>query len=203
MIRQKGGFLFYPDFLYNEIMNTQNILLAAAALLALWLVATYNGLVRLKNRAKEALSDIDVQLKRRYDLIPNLVETVKGYMAHEKGVLENVTKARTAVMNMAGNPLERDNAEKQLSNTLKTLFAVSENYPDLKANANFLDLQRELADTENKIQASRRFYNTMVMDLNTRIESFPTNLVAGPFGFSEEKYFETAEAEKEAVKVKF
>lgn len=184
-------------------MNTQIILLVVLVVLALWLVATYNGLVRLKNRAKEALSDIDVQLKRRYDLIPNLVETVKGYMAHEKGVLENVTKARTAVMNMAGNPLERDNAEKQLSNTLKTLFAVSENYPDLKANANFLDLQRELADTENKIQASRRFYNTMVMDLNTKIESFPTNFIAGMFGFSAEKYFETAEAEKEAVKVKF
>lgn len=192
------------DFCYNMCMN--NILIGLLAVLggiALWLVATFNSLVRLRNRAKEALSDIDVQLKRRFDLIPNLIETVKGYMAHEKNVLENVTKARTAVMGMSGNALERDNAEKQLSNTLKTLFAVSENYPDLKANANFLDLQRELADTENKIQASRRFYNTMVMSLNTKVQSFPTNLIAKPFGFGEEKFFATAESEKESVKVKF
>lgn len=184
-------------------MNTQTILLIVLAVLALWLVSTFNSLVRLRNRAKEAISDIDVQLKRRFDLIPNLIETVKGYMQHEKSVLENVTKARSAVMSMGGNPLERDNAEAQLSNTLKTLFAVSENYPDLKANANFLDLQRELADTENKIQASRRFYNTMVMELNTKVQSFPTNMIAKPFGFTEEKFFETAEAEKEVVKVKF
>ncbi len=189
--------------LYYPHMNTSTILLVVLAVVALWLVASFNSLVRLKNRAKEALSDIDVQLKRRFDLIPNLIETVKGYMSHEKSVLENVTKARTAAMNMGGNPLERDNAEKQLSNTLKTLFAVSENYPDLKANANFLDLQRELADTENKIQASRRFYNTMVMGLNTKVQSFPTNLIASSFSFSEEKYFETAESEKENVKVKF
>ncbi len=169
----------------------------------LWLVATFNSLVRYRNRAKEALSDIDVQLKRRFDLIPNLIETVKGYMSHEKSVLENVTKARTSVMNMDGNPLQRDKAESQLSNTLKTLFAVSENYPDLKANANFLELQRELSDTENKIQASRRFYNTMVMSLNTAVQSFPTNLIAKPFGFGEEKFFEAQESEKEVVKVKF
>lgn len=184
-------------------MNTQTILLTVLAVLALWLATTFNGLVRLRNRAKEGLSDIDVQLKRRFDLIPNLIETVKGYMQHERSVLENVTKARSAVMGMSGNPLERDNAEKQLSNTLKTLFAVSENYPDLKANANFLDLQRELADTENKIQASRRFYNTMVMALNTAVQTFPTNLIAKPFGFSEEKFFEAESSEKASVKVSF
>ncbi|MDE2001032.1 MAG: LemA family protein [Patescibacteria group bacterium] len=185
-------------------MTTLYIVLGALAVLVLWVIAAYNGLVRLRNRAQEALSDIDVQLKRRYDLIPNLVESVKGYMAHERGVLENVTKARTAAMQAGGDPLQRDKAESQLSNTLKTLFAVSENYPDLKANANFLDLQRELADTENKIQASRRFYNTMVMDLNTRIQTFPTNFIASSFGFAAQKFFETTNAnEREAVKVQF
>lgn len=184
-------------------MNTLTILLAVVGVVALWLVVTFNSLVRYRNRAKEALSDIDVQLKRRFDLIPNLIETVKGYMSHEKSVLENVTKARTAVVSMGGSPLDRDQAETQLSNTLKTLFAVSENYPDLKANANFLDLQRELADTENKIQASRRFYNTMVMSLNTAVQSFPTNLIAKPFGFHEEKFFEAETAEKAPVKVSF
>ncbi|MBI4991954.1 MAG: LemA family protein [Candidatus Harrisonbacteria bacterium] len=184
-------------------MNTLYILLGVLGVVVLWLVFTFNSLVRYRNRAKEALSDIDVQLKRRFDLIPNLIETVKGYMQHEKSVLENVTKARTAVMSMGGSPLDRDQAETQLSNTLKTLFAVSENYPDLKANANFLDLQRELADTENKIQASRRFYNTMVMSLNTAVQSFPTNLIAKPFGFSEEKFFEAETSEKAPVKVKF
>jgi len=185
-------------------MNTLNVVVVVSVALAVWLVFTFNSLVRLRNRAKEALSDIDVQLKRRFDLIPNLIETVKGYMSHEKSVLENVTKARTAVMSMSGSPLERDQAESQLSNTLKTLFAVSENYPDLKANVNFLDLQRELADTENKIQASRRFYNTMVMSLNTKVQSFPTNFIARPFGFTEEKFFEIeSAAEKEPVKVNF
>ncbi len=183
--------------------NLYYISLGALLLVVLWLVATFNSLVRYRNRAKEALSDIDVQLKRRFDLIPNLIETVKGYMSHEKSVLENVTKARTSVMNMDGNPLKRDKAESQLSNTLKTLFAVSENYPDLKANTNFLELQRELADTENKIQASRRFYNTMVMSLNTAVQSFPTNLFTKAFGFSEEKFFEAAEGEKAPVKVNF
>ncbi len=184
-------------------MNTQIILLLVLGVGALWLVVTFNSLVRLRNRAKEALSDIDVQLKRRFDLIPNLIETVKGYMQHEKLVLENVTKARAAVAGTGGNPVEREGAENQLSNTLKTLFAVSENYPDLKANTNFLELQRELSDTENKIQAARRFYNTMVMSLNTKVQSFPVNLVAKPFGFQEEKFFEAEASEKEAVKVKF
>lgn len=172
--------------------------------IVLWLVFTYNRLVTLRLRAKEALSDIDVQSKRRYDLIPNVVETVKGYAKHEKGVLENVTKARTQAMGAAGNALEKQRAEDMLSNTLKTLLAVSENYPDLKANANFLDLQRELADTENKMQAARRFYNETVRDLNTKIQIFPTNLIADTFGFREEKFFEAASgAEREVVKVQF
>lgn len=181
-----------------------NYLFIVVVVLLLWLVFTYNALVRLRNRAREALSDIDVQLKRRFDLIPNLVETVKGYVKHEKQVLENVTKARADVAKTSGDPLEREGAENMLSSTLKTLFAVAENYPDLKANANFLDLQRELSDTENKIQASRRFYNTMVRDLNTKIESFPTNMVAGMFGFKGLKFFEAETAEeKEPVKVEF
>lgn len=170
----------------------------------LWLVFVYNHLIRLRLRAREALSDIDVQSKRRYDLIPNLVEAVKGYMQHERGVLEEVTKARAAVAGAGGTPLDKAGAENALSNTLKTLFAVAENYPDLKANANFLDLQRELADTENKMQAARRFYNSTVKDLNTAIQSFPTNLIAGWLGFKEEKFFEVdAGEEREAVKVKF
>ncbi|MDP3947271.1 MAG: LemA family protein [bacterium] len=175
----------------------------AVGVVALWLVWTYNRLVTLRFRAKEALSDIDVQLKRRFDLIPNLVEAVKGYMAHEKGVLENVTAARASVAGAKGNPLEREQSENMLTNTLKTLFAVAENYPDLKANANFLDLQRELADTENKIQASRRFYNGTVRDLNTKIETVPTNLVAGAFGFKSEPFFQAEEGERGPVQVKF
>ena len=171
--------------------------------IALWLAFTYNSLVRVRNHAKEALSDVDVQLKRRFDLIPNLVETVKGYAKHEKGVLENVTKARAEV-SKGGDPLERAEAENMLSDTLKTLFAVAENYPDLKANANFLELQRELSDTENKIQAARRFYNSTVKDLVNKIQSFPVNLVAGMLGFKEMNFFEVETAEeKEPVKVDF
>jgi LemA protein len=173
-------------------------------LVVVYIVVVYNGLIRRRLRAKEALSDIDVQLKRRYDLIPNVIETVKGYAKHERGVLENVTKARTAAMEAGGNPVERQEKENMLSNTLKTLFAVSENYPDLKANANFLDLQRELSDTENKIQAARRFYNTVVKELNEKIQSFPSNIIANIFKFQEEKFFElSSEAEKEVVKVSF
>ncbi|MBU1178946.1 LemA family protein [Patescibacteria group bacterium] len=186
-------------------MNTYLIIiLATIGAVALWLIYTFNRFVVLRTRSKEALSDIDVQTKRRYDLIPNLVDAVKGYMQHERSVLENVTKARTEAMAGAGSPLERAEKENALSNTLKTLFAVSENYPQLKANANFLDLQRELADTENKIQAARRFYNGNVRDLNIKIETFPARLVAGAFGFSKISFFETAsEAEKEPVSVKF
>ncbi|KKS80185.1 MAG: hypothetical protein UV56_C0025G0012 [Candidatus Woesebacteria bacterium GW2011_GWC1_43_10b] len=181
-----------------------NYLYIALGLVVAWLALTYNGLIRLRNRGKEALSDIDVQLKRRFDLIPNLVETVKGYAKHEQKVLDDVTRARSSVAGATGNPLEREQSENVLSSTLKTLFAVAENYPDLKANANFLELQRELSDTENKIQASRRFYNTTVNDLNTKVESFPTNFIAGMFGFKQMDFFKTETAEeKEPVKVQF
>lgn len=163
----------------------------------------YNSLIRLRNRVKEAASDIEVQLKRRYDLIPNLIETVKGYAAHEKQVFENVTAARAQAMGAQGLR-EKAKAEDNLSNTLKTLFAVAENYPELKANANFLDLQRELADTENKIQAARRFYNNCVLALNTKIEIFPSNIIAKLFRFNKEEFFELEnEAAKEPVKVQF
>ncbi len=180
------------------------VLAAVVAAIIGWLIYTYNKLVTYRLRASEAISDIDVQLKRRFDLIPNLVEAVKGYMQHERQVLENVTTARAKVASGGGDPIERADRENMLSNTLKTLFAVSENYPDLKANANFLDLQRELADTENKIQASRRFYNTTVRDYNTALGVFPTNIIAGFFKFSPEKFFEVEGAEeREPVKVKF
>lgn len=185
-------------------MELTTILIILLAVIALWLVAIYNGLVRLRNRMKEALSDIDVQAKRRYDLIPNLIETVKGYAKQESSVLENVTKARTAAMNAPGTPLEKAGAENAFSETLKTLFAVSENYPDLKSNTNFLELQRELSDTENKMMAARRFYNNTVKDLNTKIETFPTNLIAGSLGFKNATFFEVANGnEKEPVKVQF
>jgi LemA protein len=184
-------------------LNFTNIFIAIAAIIILWLIFTFNSLVRRRYRVREAWSDIDVQLKRRYDLIPNLVESVKGYMAHERGVFEKVTEARTRALG-AQNKTEKADAENILSGTLKTLFAVSENYPELKANANFLDLQRELADTENKIQAARRFYNANVMDYNTKTETFPTNLIAGGLGFKKEEFFGVeTEGEKEPVKVKF
>ena len=184
-------------------MSTIIILLIIVAVLALWVVAIFNGLVVLKNRAKEAWADIDVQLKRRYDLIPNLVETVKGYATHERELFEKVTQARANAMSADGVQAKGD-AENMLSSTLKSLFAVSENYPDLKANANFLDLQRELADTENKMQASRRFFNSVVMELNNKVQTFPANLVANKLGFNMEKFFEvSSQAEKEVVKVKF
>lgn len=174
------------------------------ALIIIWIIYAFNRLITLRMRGREALSDIDVQLKRRFDLIPNLVETVKGYMAHEKTVLESVTAARASVASQKGNPLERENSENALSGTLKTLFAVAENYPDLKANTNFSDLQREISDTENKIQAARRFYNSTVMDLNTRIQTFPSMIIAGMFNFSQMDFFKLEnEAEKEPIKVKF
>ena len=178
------------------------IVLGVIVLVGLWIIGSYNGLVVLRNRAKEAWSDIDVQLKRRYDLIPNLVETVKGYATHERELFEKVTQARTAAMGAQGAE-QKAQAENVLSGTLKTLFAVAENYPDLKASTNFLELQRELTDTEDKIQASRRFYNTNVRDLNIKIESFPDNLLANSFGFKQMELFEIAAAEKEPVKVAF
>ncbi len=187
-------------------MEITTILIIIGVFLVLWLVFAYNKLVTLKNRAKEAWADIDVQLKRRYNLIPNLIETVKGYAAHEKGVFESVTKARANAMKAeeSGDPKKVADAENQLAGTLKSLFAVSEGYPELKASNNFLELQKELRDTEDKIQASRRFYNRNVRDLNTKIEMFPTNLIAGMLGFEKRDYFEIENPEeRENVKVEF
>lgn len=178
------------------------IVIGLIAFVALWLVQVYNSLIKLRNQTDEAWSDIDVQLKRRYDLIPNLLETVKGYAKHERELFENVTKARTAAMGAQGVE-EKGKAENMLAGTLKSLFAVAENYPDLKANQNFLKLQDELSDTENKIQAARRFYNGNVRDFNTKIQVFPNNMIAGPMGFKDYEFFEIEEGEKENVKVKF
>jgi len=180
------------------------IILIILAVIVLLLIGSFNGLVRLRNRAREAWADIDVQLKRRYDLIPNLVETVKGYAAHESSAFENVTKARAQAM-QATTPAAKGEAENALAGTLKSLFAISEAYPELKANQNFLSLQNELSDTENKIQAARRFYNGNVRDLNTKIEVFPSNMIAGMFGFQKMEFFqlEAGSAEKEPVAVKF
>ncbi len=179
------------------------IILAIVVLILIIIVAMFNGLVRLRTRAQEGWSDIDVQLKRRYDLIPNLVESVKGYASHEKTVFEDVTKARSMAMQASGPG--KAAAENQLSQTLKSLFAVAENYPQLKANENFLNLQNELTDTEDKIQAARRFYNGMVRDLNTKIQTFPSNLIASSFNFKPMQFFGddmTAE-ERQPVKVQF
>ncbi len=179
------------------------ILLVVVVAIGLWFVGVYNSLIKLKNRVKEAWSDIDVQLKRRYDLIPNLMETVKGYMKHEEGVLVKVTEARSQAMQAQG-PEAKGKAENMLSGTLKSLFAIAENYPDLKASTNFAKLQDEIADTENKIQASRRFYNGQVRDFNTKIEVFPNNIIAGMLGFKAWEFFEIEnKEEKENVKVKF
>lgn len=179
------------------------ILLAIIAIIAIWLVATYNGLITLKNQTDEAWSDIDVQLKRRYDLIPNLIATVKGYATHEAGTFEKVTAARTAAM-AATSPHDKAVAENALSSTLKSIFALSEAYPDLKANTNFLKLQDELSDTENKVQASRRFYNGNVRDFNTKLQVFPTNLVGNMLGFIKREFFEIGnEAERNVPEVKF
>jgi LemA protein len=178
------------------------IILGLIIAVILWAIATYNALVRLKNRVDEAWSDIDVQLKRRYDLIPNLVNTVKGYASHEKEVFEKVTEARTRAMG-AGSAADKAQAENALSQTLKSLFAVAESYPDLKANQNFLELQRELTDTEDKIQAARRFYNGNVRDFNTKIQVFPNNMIAGSLGYAAREFFEAEDGEKEPVKVEF
>ncbi len=182
------------------------IILIILVLIGVWVAFTYNRLIVLRNRAKEAWADIDVQLRRRYDLIPNLVETVKGYASHEKSVFENVTKARANAISaeQSGDPEKVAEAENFLSGTLKSLFAVAENYPDLKASDNFMELQRELRDTEDKIQASRRFYNTNVRDLNIKIEVFPANIVANLFNFAKMNFFEIEEAAaREPVKVSF
>lgn len=179
------------------------IILVVVALLALYFTGMYNSLVRTRNRVKEAWSDIDVQLKRRYDLIPNLVETVKGYATHEREVLESVVKARSAAMG-AKTPEERGQAENVLTGTLKSLFALSEAYPQLRAVEGFTKLQDELTDTEDKVQASRRFYNSNVLSLNTKIEQFPTNLVASTFNFHKAEFFQLENPiEKEPIKVNF
>jgi len=181
------------------------IVLGVLAVVVLWIVFAYNNFVRLVNRTKEAWADIDVQLKRRYDLIPNLVTTVKGYATHEQTAFEKVTQARAAAMG-AQTPAAKGQAENMLSGALKSLFAVAEAYPDLKANQNFLELQRELSDTENKIQAARRFYNGNVRDLNTAMEVFPGNVIASTFTFEKREFFELEEGEeaaKQPVNVKF
>ncbi len=180
------------------------IILAVIAVIVFWFIFSYNGFVRLVNRAKEAWSDIEVQLKRRYDLIPNLVSTVQGYAMHEKRAFEDVTKARAAAMG-AQSVEEKGKAENMLTGALKTIFAVAEAYPDLKANQNFLELQRELSDTENKVQASRRFYNTNVRDLNIGVESFPGNMVASIFKFSKMELFDLPDdsVAQKPVAVKF
>ncbi len=180
------------------------IVIAALVIIAGWLIAMYNSLIRGKNRVDEAWSDISVQLKRRYDLIPNLVETVKGYAAHEKEVFEKVINARARAMGVDGVPsVAKAEAENMLSGALKSVFAIAEAYPDLKANQNFLELQRELTDTEDKIMASRRFYNGNVRDFNTSLQVFPTNIINGLLKFKAYEFFQVAEDEKEPVKVQF
>jgi len=175
--------------------------IAVVTVLLLYFIAIYNGLVARRNQVREAWATVDTQLKRRYDLIPNLIETVRGAAKHERETLSAVTDARTAAMS-ANGPTSAD-AQNKLTQTLKSLFAVAENYPDLKANQNFLELQRELADTETKIQATRQFYNTVVMGLNNAIEQFPSNFIARMFGFTPAQMFEIDDAEKVAPKVKF
>ncbi|MBI2612429.1 LemA family protein [Candidatus Kaiserbacteria bacterium] len=181
------------------------IIFGIVAVGVLWVIWAYNRFVQLTNRSEEAWSDIDVQLKRRYDLIPNIVETVKGYMQHEAGTLQKVTDARTKAMG-AQSVGEHAAAENMLTGALKTLFAVAENYPNLKANENFVELQRELSDTENKIQAARRFYNSVVIDLQNALEQFPTNLIGNTFGFKTREFFQLEageEAARQPVKVSF
>lgn len=186
-------------------MTILYIVIGVLVLIGLWVIVAFNGFVAMVNRAKESWSDIEVQMKRRYDLIPNLIETVKAYATHEREAFENVTKARSAAMGAQGVEGHAQ-AENMLTGALKSLFAVAEAYPDLKANTNFLELQRELSDTENKIMASRRFYNQNVMALNTGLEQFPGNVVGGSFGFKKMELFELAEGEEGArqpVKVAF
>lgn len=184
-------------------MSTLVIGLILAAIVIIIVIGIYNGLVRKKIRVDESWSDIDVQLKRRYDLIPNLIETVKGYATHEKEVFEKVTEARTTAMS-AGSLADKSKAEGELGNTLKSLFAVAENYPTLRASENFQKLQDELTDTENKIEAARRFYNGNVREFNMAVQVFPSNIFAGILGFKAREFFETANSEeREAPKVSF
>lgn len=209
--------LYLSDLLGNEgsefTMTLTWIIIAALVVVGIYLIATYNRFVKLVQRAKEAWADIDVQLKRRYDLIPNLIETVKGYASHERETFDEVTQARAQATQTHVDPSNitpeqiqaMAGAETALTGALSRLLAVAENYPDLKANENFLELQRELADTENKIQAARRFYNTNVRDLNIALQSFPSNIVGSMFNFKAEEYFEIEEGsvEREPVQVDF
>ena len=183
-------------------MTVLLVILGIAAVVVLWAVSVYNRLIRMKNLKNEAWSGIDVQLKRRFDLIPNLVETVKGYATHEKEVFERVTEARSAI-SRSGSVGERAESENMLSGALKTLFAVAENYPELKANTNFLQLQEQLASLENDIQMSRRYYNGAARDYNIAIATFPAVLIAQKFGYEKADYFEAAEEEKATPKVAF
>lgn len=173
--------------------------------LGLWALFTYNAFVRLKNQVENAWSQIDVQLKRRTDLIPNLINTVKGYAKHERETLDSVTQARAQMMDAqeSGNTKDVAEAENMLSGTLKSLFAVAESYPDLKANSNFLQLQEELTGTENKVSAARQYFNDMVMSFNTKLQSFPASIIGNMFGFKEEEFFEIPEEQKEVPKVEF
>jgi len=184
-------------------MDPIYIVLIIVAVLALFIVGLYNSLIRLRNQVKNSWAQIDVQLKRRNDLIPNLVNAVKGYMKHEKTVLENVTKARSAIMSAGDNVAKVSKASGELSNTLKSLFAVAENYPDLKANANFAQLQEELVGTENKISYARQHYNDIVMVFNTKIETFPNNIFANMLNFTKKDSFEATAEERKNVKVEF
>ena len=178
------------------------IILAVVVVTGGWLVLTFNALVHARNRVDEAWSDIEVQMKRRYDLIPNIVETVKAYAKHESGVFEKVSEARSAAMG-AKTAAEHAEAENMLSQTLKSLFAVAEAYPALQAAGNFMHLQTELSDAEDKIQAARRFYNGNVRDFNTKVQTFPTNLIAGTFGFAKREFFDAPDVAAEPVKVQF
>ena len=178
------------------------IILGVLVVIGFLLAGMYNSLVQLRVRCDSAWSDIDVQLKRRHDLIPNLVETVKGYAAHEKGTFENIAKFRSMAM-QATSPADKAAAENQLTGALKSLFAVAENYPELKASEEFTQLQGSLSQTEDTIQNARRYYNAVVRDLNTKIQSFPTNILAGMFGFQQRQFFEAPAADREAVAVKF
>ena len=183
-------------------MNLTYILLGVAALLVVYVIALYNAFVVLKARIQEALSGIDVQLKRRADLIPNLLETVKGYAKHEKEVFQNVTKARSSLLKADTLP-QKAEANNMVSSALKSIFAIAEAYPELKANTNFQDLQKQLEDTEDKVAYSRQFYNSNVLDLNTKVRTFPSNIVANIFGYKEEPFFQTSAEERKNVNVKF
>ena len=180
------------------------VILGIVLLILFYGVAIYNKLIKLRNTVKSSWSDIDVQLKKRYDLVPNLVETVKGYASHEKTTFENVTKARNMAMN-ASSPADKAKAENMLTSTLKSLFALAEAYPDLKANTNFLQLQSQLKELEDNIEYARRYYNAVVRDFNITIESFPSNIIAGTFNFNQEEFFEleSPEVERKPVRVSF